>query len=192
LKNARLLVLIILVAITASAQDRSLHRVSSETDAAVVTPEGGAAMAPVTVAKLPDAPAPHRVADKKFVFVMAALGGAEAVRFTSRKLVLDNEFAAGAPWVTHVQSNSSEVAEYAGLYAAELIVTYEMKKPHHWLPGDRVIRKFWWAYPAAMTAIHVKNGIDNIHTQGSGGCTAIECAMQMQTLVKQETSEARN
>jgi hypothetical protein len=181
LKNARLLVLIILVAITASAQDRSLHRVSSETDAAVITPEGSAAMALVTVANLPDAPAPHRVADKKFVFVMAALGGAEAVRFTSRKLVLDIEFAAGAPWVTHVQSNSSEVVEYAGLYAAELIVVYEMKKPHNWLPGDRVIRKFWWAYPAAMAAIHVKNGIGNIHTQGPGGCTSTECAMQMQT-----------
>ncbi len=181
MKSFRLLALIVLIAITASAQDRSLHRVSSETDDAVVTPEGSGAMAPVAMAKLPDAPVSHRVVDKKFVFVMAALGGAEAVRFTSRKLVLDNEFAAGAPWVTHLQSNSSEVAQYAGLYAAELLVAYEMKKPHDWLPGDRVIRKFWWAYPAAMTALHVKNGIGNIHTQGPGGCTSMECAMQMQT-----------
>jgi hypothetical protein len=181
LKNARLLLLIVFIAITASAQDRTLPRIFSETDNAVATPGGSGAMAPVTVAQLPDAPMPHRVADKKFVFVMAALGGAEAVRFTSRKLVLNNEFAAGAPWVTHVQSNSSEVAQYAGLYAAELLVAYEMKKPHDWLPGDRIIRKFWWAYPAAMTALHVKNGIGNIHTQGPGGCTSIECAMQMQT-----------
>jgi hypothetical protein len=181
LKNARLLLLIVLIAITASAQDRTLPRIFSETDDAVATLAGSGAMSPVTVAQLPDAPTPHRVADKKFVFVMAALGGAEAVRFTSRKLVLDNEFAAGAPWVTHVQSNSSEVAQYAGLYAAELLVAYEMKKPHDWLPGDRIIRKFWWAYPAAMTALHVKNGIGNIHTQGPGGCTSIECAMQMQT-----------
>lgn len=186
MKNARLIVLITLTVISASAQDRNLSRISMEGDAAVVSPAvpseiASGATAPVTVAQLPDAPTPHRTLDKKFVFVMAALGGAEAVRFTSRKLVLDNEFAAGAPWVTHVQSNSSEVARYAGLYAAELFGAYEMKKPHDWLPGDRTIRKLWWAYPAAMTAIHVKNGIGNIHTQGPGGCTSIECAMQMQT-----------
>ena len=137
-------------------------------------------MSAVSVAPLPEAPAPHRVIDKKFVFVMATLGGAETVRFTSRKLVLDNEFAAGAPWVTHIPANHYLVAKYAGLYAAELVVAYEMKKPHSWLPGDRIIRKFWWAYPAVMAAIHVKNGIGNMHTQGPGGCTSIECAMQMQ------------
>jgi hypothetical protein len=120
------------------------------------------------------------VLDKKFVFVMGALGGAESLRFTSRKLVLDNEFAAGAPWVTHVTPNQHLVAKYAGLYAAELTVAYEMKKPHDWLSGDRVIRKFWWVYPAAMAAIHIKNGVANIRTQGPSGCTSIECAEQMQ------------
>ncbi len=125
-------------------------------------------------------PAKERVLDKKFIFVMGALGGAESLRFTSRKLVLDNEFAAGAPWVTHVTPNQHLVAKYAGLYAAELAVAYEMKKPHVWLPGDRIIRKFWWAYPAAMTAIHIKYGVANIRTQGPSGCTSIECAEQMQ------------
>src|SRR6202011_3758263 len=52
--------------------------------------------------------------------------------------------------VTHVPENRHLVAKYSGLYAAELLVAYEMKKPHSWLPGDGVIRKFWWAYPAAM------------------------------------------
>ncbi len=132
-----------------------------------------------TPASLPDAPTRHRVIDKKFIAVMGALGGAETVRFTSRKLVLDNEFAAGAPWVTRVPANQHLVAKYAGLYAAELLVAYELKKPHSWLPGDRVIRKLWWAYPAAMVAIHIKNGMGNIHTQGPGGCTSMACAMQM-------------
>jgi hypothetical protein len=91
------------------------------------------------------------------------------VRFTSRKLVLDHEFTAGAPWVTRVPAHQHLVAEYAGLYAAELLVAYEMKKRHCWLPGDRIIRKFWWAYCAAMAAIHVKNGVANIRTQGPGG-----------------------
>lgn len=128
----------------------------------------------------PDSRTPQRVIDKKFVFVMGALGGAESLRFTSRKLVLDNEFAAGAPWVTNIPPNQHLVAKYAGLYTAELLVAYEIKKPHSWLPGDKVIRRLWWAYPAGMAAIHVKNGVGNIRTQGPGGCTSVECAMQMQ------------
>jgi hypothetical protein len=72
------------------------------------------------------------------------------------------------------------VAQYSGVYAAELLVAYELKKPHSWLPGDRVIRKLWWAYPAAMVAIHVKNGIGNIRTQGPGGCTSMECEMLLE------------
>jgi hypothetical protein len=180
LKTARLLTLVFLTVATALAQDRTRHKISSESDNTKLE-DAGDAVSAVSSAPLPDAPAPHRVVDKKFVFIMAALGGAETVRFTSRKLVLDNEFAAGAPWVTHVPANQHLVAKYAGLYTAELVFGYEMKKPHSWLSGDRIIRKFWWAYPAAMAAIHVKNGIGNIHTQGPGGCTSVECAMQMQT-----------
>src|SRR5208282_4913610 len=129
---------------------------------------------------VPDTPAPQRVIDKKFIAVMAALGGAESLRFTTHKLVLDHEFAAGAPWVTSVPANQHLVAKYAGLYAAELLVVYELKKPHSWLPGDKVIRRLWWAYPATMVAIHIENGVGNMRTQGPGGCTSGECAMQMQ------------
>ncbi len=141
--------------------------------------DGGAAILSPPSAP-PHSPSPHRIIDKKFIFVMGALGGAESVRFTSRKLVLDNEFAAGAPWVTHVPANQNLVAKYGALYVAELLVAYEMKKTHAWLPGDEVIRKFWWAYPAAMATIHLKNGVGNIRTQGPGGCTSIQCAMQTQ------------
>ncbi len=117
-------------------------------------------------ASLPDAPAPqHRVIDKKFIAVMAALGGAESLRFTTRQLVLVHEFAAGAPWVTSVPQNHRLVAKYGAIYAAELLVAYELKKPHSWLPGDKVIRKLWWVYPAAMAPIHIMNGVRSIHTQ---------------------------
>jgi hypothetical protein len=129
LKTARLLVLMYLTAVITTAQDRTLHKISGERDNTRLE-DGNGAMSTVSTATLPDAPAPHRVVDKKFVFIMAALGGSETVRFTSRKLVLDNEFAAGAPWVTHVPANQHLVAKYAGLYAAELAVAYEMKKPH--------------------------------------------------------------
>jgi hypothetical protein len=128
---------------------------------------------------LPDAPAPKRVIDKKFIAVMGALGGAESLRFTTHKLVLDNEFAAGAPWITSVPSNPHLVAKYGGIFAAELLVAYELKKPHDWLPGDRVIRKLWWAPPAVLAIIHIKNGIRSMQTKGPGGCTSVaECEGQ--------------
>jgi len=128
---------------------------------------------------LPEAPAPQKVIDKKFIAVMAALGGAETLRLTTHKLVLDNEFAAGAPWVTSVPSSPSMVAKYGGIFAGEMLVAYELKKRHDWLPGDKVIRKLWWVAPAALVAIHIKNGVRSIRTQGPGGCTSVaECEGQ--------------
>lgn len=176
---ARFFVLMLLLAAKGLAQDHMPNKIAAETKNEIPS-SGGIALVSTPTASLPQSPTPHRVIDKKFIFVTGALGGAETMRFTTRKLVLDNEFAAGAPWVTHVPANRHLIEEYAGLYAAELLVAYEMKKPHSWLPGDRIIRKFWWAYPAAMTAIHIKNGIGNIRTQGPGGCTSVECATQMQ------------
>jgi hypothetical protein len=130
---------------------------------------------------LPDTPAPQRgtgkVIDKKFIFVMGALGGAESLRFTTHKLVLDHEFGAGAPWVTSVPPNQHLVAKYAGIYAAELLVAYELKKPHSWLPGDRIIRKLWWVYPAIMMPIHIKNGVRSIRTQAPS-CPVDDCQEQ--------------
>ena len=176
----RLLVLLLLIATHVVAQSRMPNHLPLDAHSEITMPSGFTSTAPTKPTPLPDAPIPHRVIDKKFIAVMGALGGAEAVRFTSRKLVLDNEFAAGAPWVTSVPSNTHVVAGHGGIYAAEVLGTFELKKPHSWLPGDKVIRKLWWAYPAAMAVIHVKNGLGNIHTQGPGGCTSMQCAEQMQ------------
>jgi hypothetical protein len=131
-------------------------------------------------ALLPDAPTPRkaRVADKKFIAVMVALGGAETLSFTTHKLVLDHEFAAGAPWVTSVPPNQHLVAKYAPIYAAEVLVTYELKKPHSWLPGDKVLRRLWWVYPATMAPIHIMNGVRSIRTQAPSGCPVAECEEQ--------------
>jgi hypothetical protein len=138
----------------------------------VTTPENYVP-AMISPGALPDAPnvekSKVRVFDKKFVAVMAILGGAETLRYTTHKLVLDNEYAAGAPWVTSVPKNSHISAKYAGIFAAEMLVAYELKKPHDWLPGDRFIRKFWWLYPAVMTSIHVKNGVRSIRTTAPAG-----------------------
>ena len=161
------------IAAQANLPNEMLRAASDETGAAPYT-----AIAARLVA-LPDAPAPrHRVIDKKFNVVMGSLAGAEALRFTTHTLVLDHEHDAGAPWVASAPSNSHLVAKYGAIYAAELLVVYELKKPHAWLPGDRTIRKFWWAYPATMIAIHTKNAIGSILTQAPSGCPVAECGPQ--------------
>ena len=146
-----------------------------------ISASGGFAPA-VSPSRLPDAPSPQgvkaRVIDKKFIAVMTALGGAESLRFTTHKLVLDHEYAAGAPWITGVPANEHLVVKYAGIYAAEFLLAYELKKPHSWLPGDKYIRKFWWVAPAALMPIHIKNGIRSIRTQDPGGCPPELCGGQ--------------
>jgi hypothetical protein len=173
------------------AQCRNASRTLSEdsngaSNAACVEIDSTASTSPVApTVVLPDTPVPQttrvevadKVIDKKFIAVMAALGGAESLRFTTHKLVLDHEFAAGAPWVTSVPPNQHLVEKYAAIYAAELLVAYELKKPHSWLPGDRVIRKLWWVYPAAMVPIHIKNGIRSIRTKAPS-CPVAECGSQ--------------
>jgi hypothetical protein len=184
MKIARLLTLTLLVA-PALAQTGSFNEVPHgdvlhEAVLNNMLPEASSEAEPMV---LPDAPVSQppkvrvRVIDKKFIAVMAALGGAETLRFTTHKLVLDNEFSAGAPWVSSLPANQHLVAKYAAIYAAEVLVAYELKKPHSWLLGDKVIRKFWWAYPAAMIPIHIKNGVGSIRTQPPS-CPPEECAMQ--------------
>ena len=168
---ARWVILSLLFAGRLAAQSEDFNKV--DTDAR--------ANAPMPAASAPARAKPERVFDKKFLVVMGALGAGESLRLTSRKLVLEREHAAGAPWVTSVPSNQHIVAKDLALYGSEFFVAYELKKAHSWMPGDRVIRKLWWVYPAVMTAIHIKNAVGNIRTQGPGGCTSAECAMQLQT-----------
>jgi hypothetical protein len=154
-------------------------------DRAEINVPAGSATAPIIAVSLPDAPVPKsaKVIDKKFIAVMGTLAGAESLRFTTHKLVLDHEYAAGAPWVTRVPANQHLVVKYGGIYASELLVAYELKKPHSWLPGDKVIRKLWWVAPAALVPIHLKNGIRSIRTQNPspGGCDSVaECEAEMQ------------
>ena len=178
LPTARLLVFlplaILLVALSAFAQNQlsgpALNEAYPEGDSMTISP----AIAPPVI--LPDKPEPQaKVSDKKFIAVMAALAGAEALHFTTHKLVLDHEFAAGAPWVTHVPDNRHLVGKYGALFAAEWLLAYELKKPHSWLPGDKYIRKFFWAYPAVMTGIHIRNGVRNIRTQPPADCPPEFC-----------------
>jgi hypothetical protein len=195
LQTARLLAVVLLAFVPAFAESPLLDEVAREAggeinstsvnSTTVSSASVNSATAYMTTTaprvSLPETPAPQRgkvkVIDKKFIFVMGALGGAESLRFTTHKLVLDHEFAAGAPWVTSVPPNPHLVAKYTGIYAAELLVAYELKKPHSWLPGDRIVRKLWWVYPAIMVPIHIKNGVRSIRTQAPS-CPVDECQEQ--------------
>jgi hypothetical protein len=165
-----------LAAQSLAAQNRDFDKTSTDSLPSAPVPMTNV---PATNAHLQTKP--ERVFDKKFFAVMGALGGAESFRYTSRKLVLENEYDAGAPWVTSVPSNQQTIAKDFALYSTEFLAAYEVKKSHSWLPGDRVIRRLWWVYPAAMTAIHLKNAVGNVRTRGPGGCTSMACAEQLQT-----------
>jgi hypothetical protein len=178
LTAVRILILSLLLADPVAAQSPADHTMDFKK---ITGEELPSAPVPMTTAAQPQRSKPEKVFDKKFFAVMGSLGAAESLRFTTRKLVLDHEFDAGAPWVTSVPSNRGIIAKDLALYSSEFVVAYELKKRHSWLPGDRAIRRLWWAYPAAMTAIHVKNAIGNIRTQGPAGCITVECALQMQT-----------
>jgi hypothetical protein len=127
------------------------------------------------LAALPATPKPQRVIDKKFILIMGTLGLAESMHITTRTLVLEHEQAAGAPWVTSLPSRPHLIAQDALIYVSELLVAYEMKKPHSWLPGDKVIRKLWWVYPAVMAAPHFKSAANNIQMKPPAGCASAEC-----------------
>ena len=172
-----LLLFMVIVPFTALAES-NLPAEIREVNAEINSPAGYALIGIAPQPLPPDAPAPKKVIDKKFIAVMATLGGAESLRFVTHKLVLDHEYSAGAPWVTSVPSASHMTAKYGAIYAAESLLAYELKKPHAWLPNDRVIRKFWWAYPAAMVPIHIKNGARSIRTQPPSGCPVEECQAQ--------------
>jgi hypothetical protein len=93
------------------------------------------------------APKRPRVIDKKFIVVMSARGVAESLRFITRTLVVKHEYAAGAPWVNSVPAHPKLIAKDAALYASELLVAYEIEKPHNLLPGDKIIPKLLVGLP---------------------------------------------
>jgi hypothetical protein len=126
-------------------------------------------------AALPAAPQPQRVVDKKFMLLMGVLGTAETMRLTTRHLVLVHEQAQGAPWATTIPSHSQLVLRNASIFAAEMLVAYEIKKRHDWLPGDKVVRRLWWVYPVAAAVIDFKLAAHTMQLQPPSGCTEQGC-----------------
>ena len=123
----------------------------------------------------PDGPRPQKVVDKKFIFVMGALAASETLRITSNTMALDRMYAEGAPWIISAPSHRNLTFKNGAIFASELLVAYELKKPHSWLPGDKIIRKLWWVYPVAMTAVHFKKASHTMGMSAPAGCMVIGC-----------------
>lgn len=123
----------------------------------------------------PEAPKPRPVFDKKFMAVMGILGTAEALRSTTTALTFEHAAAEGAPFAMGRPSNASRSAKASLIFGSEMLVAYELKKPHDWLPGDKIIRKLWWVYPLAMAAVHFKSAVGNMQQQPPAGCTVDGC-----------------
>jgi hypothetical protein len=163
---------VLLAGVCATAQD---VRYANRNPAAVNLPS---AIEPLSVPATPQPPTKKGV-DKKFLLVMGVLAAAETFRITSTTLALDREAAAGAPWVSVPPAHRTLIAKNGLIFASELLVAYEMKKPHSWMPGDKVIRKLWWAYPAAAATVHFKSAAHNIGLKSAAGCdSTAQCVMQ--------------
>jgi hypothetical protein len=172
MRAVELFMVVLLAGVCATAQDVHYANLNP---AAMNMP---AAIEPLSVPVTPQ-PQKKKVVDKKFLLVMGVLATAETMRITTTTLALDREAAEGAPWVSVPPAHRTLIAKNGLIFASELFVAYAMKKPHSWIPGDRVIRKLWWAYPAAAATVHFKSAAHNIGLKGAEGCdSAAECEMQ--------------
>jgi hypothetical protein len=124
-------------------------------------------------AELPDPPS--KVADKQFLLLLSVEAAAKSADFaeTAAHLgkqtwvpcvpayacinhgyvytVLEND-----PWFGKRPSTGRMIGENFALFGAESLIAYEIKKPHPWLPADRLIRKFWWVPLAYQIQAHAR------------------------------------
>lgn len=105
---------------------------------------------------LPEAPRPQpRVIDRKFLAVMGFEAAGITGDFYSTALCLRQPgLRETNSWFGSHPSNTRLATESMGIFALEAFGTYELKKPHDWLPFDRQIRRFWWVYPVANGVEH--------------------------------------
>jgi hypothetical protein len=172
MRAVELFLVVLLAGVCATAQDVHYANLNP---AAVTMP---AAIEPLSLPATPQ-PQKKKVVDKKFLLIVGVLATAEALRITTTTLALDREAAEGAPWVSVPPPHGTLIAKNGFIFASELFVAYAMKKPHSWIPGDKVIRKLWWAYPAAAATVHFKSAAHNVGLKSAEGCdSTAECEMQ--------------
>jgi hypothetical protein len=124
--------------------------------AQTVTASGECAPPECRVVYLPAAtPTPVRVIDRSYLAVLGGEAAATSSDFYTTALILgrgghETDFVYGTN-----PSDHRLVLENLGLFATEGAALYELKKPHDWLPGDRVVRRLWWLPAAYWIGDHV-------------------------------------
>jgi len=153
----------------------SVFPIMAESELEAQTNSTDSSANPAAQTPLPPTPQPQKVVDKKFIVVMAAFGAAKGISFATSTLIHEREREEGAPWATSAPSNISLTTKHAAIFAGEVFVAYQLKKPHSWLPGDKIIRKFWWVYPVWTGQIHSRTAIHNVRMRAPAGCILPEC-----------------
>jgi hypothetical protein len=129
-------------------------------------------------AELPDSPS--KTVDKRFLTVLSAEAVAKSVDFLETAAHLGKEtwvpcvpaytcvnhailytVQESDTWFGKDPGTGRMAGENIGLFAAESLIAYEIKKPHRWLPGDRVLRKFWWIPIAYQIQAHARLAYHN-------------------------------
>ena len=72
--------------------------------------------------------------------------------------VLEND-----AWFGKRPSNGRMIGENFALFGVETLIAYQIKKPHQWLPEDKLIRKFWWLPLAYQIESHARFAYHNSH-----------------------------
>jgi hypothetical protein len=120
-----------------------------------------------------DAPKPQasggRVMDRPFLFLMAVEAAAKSADFITTTQVIGRSCGQNCtvtesdPWFGQMPSTGRVIGENLLIFSAEVALSYELKRPHHWLPGDRYIRKFWCLPIAWQIQGHIRNTVWNLN-----------------------------
>jgi hypothetical protein len=123
--------------------------------------------------ELPDSPS--KTIDVKFLAVLSTEAAAKAADFAETAAHLGNRqwvacvpaytcmnhgswysVQENDPWFGRRPGTMRMVTENIGLFGAESLLAYEIKKPHRWLPGDKVLSKLWWLPIAYQIQAHTR------------------------------------
>ena len=126
--------------------------------------------------ELPDAPQP-KVVDAKFVLTVGALGGSMAFDMTETRSLLDRggvEYNV-KDFGPHPSTRRLVTVESA-YFAGFVLIAYEMKKPHSWMPRwiGGVLRATWWLPLGVEIGNHTRLGLQDRNAcrpncRGKGG-----------------------
>jgi hypothetical protein len=111
----------------------------------------------------------ERVIDRPFLILMGVEAAAKSADFITTAQAIgrscgpDCTVTESDRWFGPLPSNGRLIGENLGIFSAEVVLSYELKKPHPWLPGDRYLRKAWWLPAAWQIKGHTRNAVWNLN-----------------------------